>query len=615
MSFFEELKRRNVVRVGLAYGIAGWVFLQVADLVLANIEAPSWVIKTLMLFVLLGFIAAVVIAWAYEITPEGIKRESEVDRSQSITGHTGKKLDRIIIGFLVLAVAVLLLDRSMSTPEKVSAPVSGDVAVQVDQAVDDKAPLQAAAPAGDPSIAVLPFTDMSPEQDQGYFSDGISEELLNVLVKVKGLKVASRTSSFAYKGSTESLAEIAGELKVDHVLEGSVRKAGNRVRITAQLIDAGSDRHLWSETFDRELVDIFAIQDEIATAIVAALSTELGILDDAPAVEVATATENLDAYELYLQARSLFLARRHMEESIALYERAVTLDPAFARAWEGLAAVYSVVESWGLTGRDWDNLSLQAANRALELDPGLSTPWAVMGQVAQNKGDFISSMANLDRAIQLDATIATNYLWRGIGYATLGFQTESIADLEQCLEIDPAYANCKRHLAMAYMIVNEDELALSMINQLASYGFTQVFNFNIHLCRRLVSLGNRLAANIILSGLVGHDLTFPASAILDAMEFPETDHSRGLQKLLNWIERSGSTPASFSAVSLSFKAYHLAEPVVGVNSWVWLREYKGFRASEYFAPLMNKIGAPAYWQEKGFPPGCRALAGDDFECD
>ncbi len=287
MSFVDELKRRNVVRVGLAYGIAGWVLLQVADLVLENIEAPSWVIQALMLFVLLGFIASLVIAWAYEITPEGIKKESEIDRSQSIAGHTGKKLDRIIIGFLVLAVAVLLLERSMSPSEKVAGPIgeeeekgsepfSQEATVQTTGQGDEKRALTPFLP----SIAVLPFADMSPEQDQGYFSDGISEELLNLLVRVDGLKVASRTSSFTYKGSNQNLAEIASELKVDHVLEGSVRKADNRIRITAQLIDARTDRHLWSESFDRDLVDIFAIQDEIANAIVTALSTELGILQD-----------------------------------------------------------------------------------------------------------------------------------------------------------------------------------------------------------------------------------------------------------------------------------------------------------------------------------------------
>ena len=612
MSFFEELKRRNVVRVGLAYGIAGWVLLQVADLVLQNIEAPSWVIQALMLFVLLGFIAALVIAWAYEITPEGIKKESEVDRSQSISGHTGKKLDRIIMGFLVLAVAVLLVDRSMSVPEMGPDNLSEDTAVQVSEAGDQETPVTEEVLRSDPSIAVLPFADMSPEQDQGYFSDGISEELLNLLVRVDGLKVASRTSSFTYKGSSQNLAEIASELKVDHVLEGSVRKADNRIRITAQLIDARTDRHLWSESFDRDLVDIFAIQDEIANAIVTALSTELGILQEAKSISVATATDNLDAYELYLKARGLFLARKQLEESIALYERAVELDPTFVRAWEGLAAVYIIVESWDITGRDWESLAMQAAERALELDPGLSSPWAVKGQIAIDNGDYIAGMMDLDRSIELDPDNPTNYLWRGIHYSELGFQNESIADIRHCLELDPAYELCRRHLGLTYAITNEDELAISLFGQSVEHGFGGA---QTQYLQRFMSRGERLVAALILLTQFDEDSTFPATAVLDAMEFPQRDHNRGLAKVLNWLDTSRLSVADNPFLMIVFKAYHLATPERFENRWVWLAENIDFRASEYFVPYMDKIGIPAYWRAKGLPPGCRPAGEEGFECD
>jgi adenylate cyclase len=607
MSFFDELKRRNVIRVSIAYVVVGWLVSQVAEFAIETFGAPDWVLKIFVVFLMLGFPVVAVIAWAFEMTPEGIKPEREVDRSQSIVRRTGRKLDYTIIFALVLALGYIIFNEVRDQASDATTTIAQET-------VQTEAPINVDAMSVDPSIAVLPFTDMSPEQDQGYFSDGISEELLNVLVKVDGLKVASRTSSFTYKGSNLSLAEIADELKVDHVLEGSVRKADNRVRITAQLIDAKTDRHIWSDTFDRELVDIFAIQDEIANAIVTALSAELGILQDTPAISVTKATENLDAYELYLKARGFFLERQQLEESVALYERAVELDPGFARAWAGLAAVYAVVESWGITGRDWDSLAIEAAERALELDPGLSTPWAVIGQIAENSGDYISSMANLDRAIELDSANATNYLWRGISYSTLGFQAEAIVDLKHCLEIDPAYANCKRHLALAYMIVNENELALSLIDQVAKYGFT-VFGFQAQFLQRLVSLDHRLAATLILLSRFDFDLTFPATAILDAMEFPERDHGRELQELLKWIEKSGSTSAQFSVPFVAFKAYHLAETVDDQTRWVWLKENMRFRTSEYFAPMMNDLGASPYWREKGFPPGCRPLAGDDFECD
>jgi len=605
MSFIEELKRRNVIRVSIAYAVVGWLVSQVAEFAIGTFGAPDWVLKIFVVFLMLGFPIVVIFAWAFEITPEGIKRERDVDRNQSISKHTGRKLDYTIIFVLVLALGYFVFDKVGELPGAAPATLA--------QAnVQTEPPATGETVSVDPSIAVLPFTDMSPEQDQGYFSDGISEELLNVLVGVKGLKVASRTSSFTYKGSKQSLAEIAGELKVDHILEGSVRKANNRVRITAQLIDADTDRHIWSETFDRELVDIFAIQDEIANAIVAALSTELGILKDTPAISVATATENLDAYELYLKARGLFLARQKMEESIALYERAVELDPAFARAWEGLAAVYAVVESWGFRGRDWDSLALQAANRALELDPGLSTPWAVMGQIAESNGDFISGMANLDRAIQLDPTNATNFLWRGIHYSILGFQAESIADLEHCLEIDPAYTNCRRHLAVSYEIINEDELALSLFRQTMERGFN---GSRMLFVQRFMSLDNRLTAAMILLSASENDPTFPTTAALDAMEFPQRDHTPGLNKLLDWIEKSNSHKTVWQPLLAGFKAYQYLQPDTTNDRFIWLREMRDFRASEYFEPYMNKTGAPAYWREKGFPPGCRPLAGDGFECD
>jgi len=607
MSFIEELKRRNVIRVSIAYVVVSWLVSQVAEFAIETFGAPDWVLKIFVVFLMLGFPVVVIFAWAFEMTPEGIRRERDVDRNQSIVKHTGRKLDYTIIFVLVLALGYFIFDKVRDQASEVTTTVA-------QEAVTAEAPVTVDAIPADPSIAVLPFTDMSPEQDQGYFSDGISEELLNVLVKVNGLKVASRTSSFTYKGSNLSLAEIADELKVDHVLEGSVRKADNRIRITAQLIDAKTDRHLWSESFDRELVDIFTIQDEIANAIVTALSSELGILQDTPAIAVATATDNLDAYELYLKARGLFLARQQLEESIALYERAVALDPEFARAWEGLAAVYAVVESWGFTGRDWDSLATQAAERALELDPGLSIPWAVVGQVATNNADHISGMANMSRAIQLDPTNATNYLWRGISYSTLGFQAEAIADFKRCLEIDPAYANCKRHLALAYMIINENEPALPLIEQVAEYGFT-VFTFQSQFLQRLVALDRRLAATLILLSPFDFDLTFPATAVLDAMEFPERDHSRGLEKLLSWIDKTGADPSSFAVLFASFKAYHLAEPLSFQTRWVWLSENTGYRTSEYFAPLMIKIGAAAYWREEGFPPNCRPLGEEGFECD
>jgi TolB-like protein len=438
-----------VFRVAIAYVVVAWLLVQVTDVMIDNIGAPDWVFSTILMVLAVGFPLALLFAWAFEMTPQGLKRESEVDRSKSITPHTGRKLDFVIIAVLVVALGYFISDKFGKPAE----PVSRAENLAQGEAGGEAG---ATAPTADPSIAVLPFVNMSNDPEQEYFSDGISEELLNLLVRVDGLKVASRTSSFTFKGANRNIPQIASELKVDHVLEGSVRKAQNRVRITAQLIDTRTDRHLWSDTYDRELTDIFAIQDEIANAIVSALQAELGV--GLEAVAVAAATENLDAYELYLKARELFQARQNLPTAIALFEQAIELDPGYARAWEGLAAVQSVAGSWLVgDGIDHKALAATAADRALELDPSLSMPYAVKGIDYDNRGNNVAEgIANLDRAIGNDDKNASAWLWRGIVLKDAGYLEESIADFRQCLAIDAAYTNCQQHLAEALRMAGHE---------------------------------------------------------------------------------------------------------------------------------------------------------------
>ena len=327
MSFFSELKRRNVIRVAAAYIVIGWLLLQVADILTPALHLPEWILSAIALVLMLGIVPALLFSWAYELTPDGLKKDSEVDSASSNTSHTAKKLDVITI-IAVVGIAALVIWQQ-SNPPSPSETVE---------------PIVTAMDAGivDASIAVLPFADLSPGGDQAHFSDGIAEEILNVLVRIESLKVASRTSAFGFKGQEAlGIPLIAERLQVRHVLEGSVRKSGNTVRITAQLIDAKTDAHLWSDTFDRELTteNIFAVQDEIAGAIVAQLGAMLG--DDGIAQStVKVKTENLDAYDSFLKAQSLFHVRseKNVPEIIDLYTQAVAIDPNFAEAWAGLSA-------------------------------------------------------------------------------------------------------------------------------------------------------------------------------------------------------------------------------------------------------------------------------------
>jgi TolB-like protein len=252
---FEELKRRNVFKVGTAYVVLAWLLAQITDVFLEPFGAPDWVIKTILLVLVAGFPLALFFAWAFEMTPEGIKKEKDVDRNESITHETGQKLNLAIIFILVLALGYFAFDKFVLDVERDAELV---------RATEDIAAAAEAKP-GQKSIAVLPFVNMSEDTSNEYFSDGISEEILNSLARVKELKVAGRTSSFAFKGQNQDLRKIGDALGVEHILEGSVRKAGAKVRITAQLIQVDDGFHLWSDTYDRELNDVFAIQDEIAS--------------------------------------------------------------------------------------------------------------------------------------------------------------------------------------------------------------------------------------------------------------------------------------------------------------------------------------------------------------
>jgi len=332
MSFLGELKRRNVFRVGLAYTLIAWVLLQGADFALDLISAPNWVIQALFLLAALGLPVVLIFSWVYEMTPEGLKRETEIDHEASITPHTGRKLDRVIIAFLVLAVGVLLVERFTHPPASEPAvPVTQPPAI----ALDDTSP----GPATDgQSVAVLPFVNMSSDPENEYFADGLSEELLNQLAQIPDLQVAGRTSSFSFKGKNEDLRVIGAALGVANVLEGSVRRQGDTVRVTAQLIRVADGFHLWSETYDRTMDDVFAIQDDISSSVANALKI---ILDEPARLRMqAAGVRNVDAFvefqkgkEMVQKAHSGTDLIKNMRRSLSHFDRAIELVPDFGAAY------------------------------------------------------------------------------------------------------------------------------------------------------------------------------------------------------------------------------------------------------------------------------------------
>jgi TolB-like protein/Tfp pilus assembly protein PilF len=356
MSLFNELKRRNVFRVGIAYVVVAWLTAQVVDLVLENFGAPAWFMRSLLVILAAGLPLALVFAWAFEMTPEGLKKEKDVDRSQSVTHQTGRKLDRAIIGIMAVVIAFLVLDRFVLRHEgEKTVSATESQTTETVQATE-------AAKANGPSVAVLPFVNMSGDADNEYFSDGLTETLLHMLAQLPDLRVAARTSSFAFKGKDTGISEISEILGVAHVLEGSVQKSGNRVRITAQLIRANDGFHVWSQNYDRTLNDIFAIQDEIATDVANALDTSL--LGGSEGIHNVD-TVNLSAYEAYLKALEQQAMNSYASLPLAqsLFKEALAADPDFIDAKLALARNYQLM---GWTGAISAEDALQQALPLIE---------------------------------------------------------------------------------------------------------------------------------------------------------------------------------------------------------------------------------------------------------
>lgn len=617
MNFISELKRRNVIRMAGLYLVGAWLITQVAATLLPVFDAPGWAIKTIVGILLIGFIPALVFSWVFEMTPDGLKRDAEVIPEQSIAPQTARRMERMIIVLFALALGLFVFDKFVLTPKRDAALVS-----ETTKTVQAVAKSEATKKARDNSIAVLPFVNMSEDKGNQYFSDGISEELLNVLVRVDDLSVASRTSSFAYRDKQMSSTAIAKELNVGHILEGSVRKSGNKVRITAQLIDASDDRHIWSNTYDRELTDIFAIQDEIANAIVLALRGSLADAKKSSEVIVKADTSNMQAYDKYLKARELFIARSELKESVRLFEEVVEMDPNFARGWEGLAAVAAVVESWGIIDRDYNGMVVPAAERALKLDPTLSMPYAALAMAQQNEKtvDWASSLELSAKAIEADPKNATAYLWRSIAWLNLGFFDKAIADQDSCLRVDPAYKNCMRWKAQSYIYTGDDGKAMAMFEQGVAEGF--VTNRANSFVPSMVRNGNTLAARLILqdinvspefSNILITELANPGASKIDARAV---------------VAKYGPGNTKTSGVDLSARIVYLwlgdfdavAEHVSdGDNSndeiLAWEPARPEWRNSKGFKRVLQKMGVVEYWRKQGFPPHCRAVGTNDFICD
>jgi TolB-like protein len=619
MSFLAELKRRNVIRMAGLYLVGAWLIVQIAETLLPIFKTPDWVLQTLVLLLALGFIPALVFSWVFELTPDGLRRDGEVKPDASVAAQTGRRMDKLILGGMVAVVLLIAADRlwpesTLTEPDSLAAPSSANVQDPAASSEGDPATTAAAN-----SIAVLPFADLSPEGNQAWFADGISEEILNVLVGVDGLTVASRTSSFQFRNQEAlGIPAIADALEVRHVLEGSVRRAGDRLRITAQLIDSQSDKHLWSETFDRTLTtdNLFDIQDEIAAAIVQAINGNLDMRMTA-AAPVSHRTGNLDAYALYLRARGLYFARVELMQVVDLLGQAVELDPGFADALAMRAAVFAIAPEYGVQLAESPVRSRQIgrelAQQALEIDPGHGLAQGVLSLALDfdltmdiGTGDYQEVIDGYERASMADPNNVDLVNWSGYSLFRLGRFERAEAEFRRCRDMEPTYAPCRANLSGAMLLLGRPEQAHAELVSAAAKGAVAP---DIPLLMIMHALGMRESFYLAGSNLAGLRGWHDFDGLYDALSRPGDDHSL----LRARLAASGGPDGNFQLDALLIA---LGDHSRRINNWtVWLPAFAEYRRSPEFSQVMKDNGILAYWQQEGFPPGCHSPTPDTVTCD
>jgi TolB-like protein/tetratricopeptide (TPR) repeat protein len=596
MAFFAELKRRRVGKVAIAYGAIAWGVTEATSVVLPALGVPDWSVTFVVVFLMVGFPVAMVLAWIFDVGPEGIERTEPLAGEPKSTHMRLRIAYGAVVLLLMAGLGYLLYERGFG---------------------------RAHAGQAHNSVAVLPFTNLSGDAARDFFSDGMSEELLNLLARVPGLQVASRTSSFAYKGRNVDIREVGRELGVETVLEGSVRQSGDRVRITAQLIDAETGFHLWSETYDRRLADIFQVQDEIAAAIVGKLRIELAPQEQQMAVREKAPTQNVEAYELYLQGRAVWKRRgeQNLLSAIDLYQKALGLDPGFARAHAALASAYVVLP--GYTEEEGDEekfrpLAVASARQALSIDPNIGEAHAVLAQINAQRGNLLDAESGFFFAISLEPNEPTPHHWYSLLLGQVGRVDAAVEQARRAQELDPTSPVLAANLANNYLMAGDDEQALRF-NQLASDLGISKMNSGVEAMVALRRGQWAEARRLIVAQDGLPDALRPQAgryvdAVADPTLVPEV--VAGMRAVdpkvvpqLKLIQPYMHMKQLDLVYDLLSKALD-EDPASWVKSWdishAWSPEGKAFREDARFGQLAARIGILEYWKQYGFPDGCRA---------
>jgi TolB-like protein/Flp pilus assembly protein TadD len=596
MAFLAEIKRRRVGKVAIGYGAVAWAVTEGCSVIFPALHVPEWAMTFIVVFLLVGFPVAMVLAWIFDVGPEGIHRTEPLPEYPP----AARVRQRAIFGVLVLVcmagLAYLLYERGVGR-----------------------------ANAGQPrnSIAVLPFTNLSGDASKEYFSDGMSEELLNLLARVPGLQVAARTSAFAYKGRNVDIRQVGKELGVETVLEGSVRQQGQQVRITAQLIDTESGFHLWSETYDRKLEDIFAVQDEIAQAIVAKLRIQLAPDQQKLAQRERAPTQNVEAYQLYLQGRAIWKRRgeENLRQAIDFYQSALGKDPAFARANAALASAYVVLPGYTMEQGDEEKyyeLAQNAARTALAVDPNIGEAHAVLAQINANRGDLLDAESGFFFAISLEPNEATPHQWYSILLRNVGRLDAALTQARRAQELDPTSPIVAANLAQVYLVRGDDDQALRFSKLAAELGLGQKdLGVEADVARRRGQWDQAkqlYARQELIPGVIRAQIGPIVDALADPALRPKMAATLQAIDPQAWPLQERVMP--FVLLGRADLAYQLLFDGLAkdrrswVRDWdmshVWSPEGRPLRTDPRFARFAELVGMVDYWKQYGYPDGCHA---------
>ncbi|HUG00437.1 MAG TPA: tetratricopeptide repeat protein [Longimicrobiales bacterium] len=606
MTLLSELKRRKVFRVAAVYAATAFVVLQAADIMLPRVGVPDWVMSLVVVLTVLGFPVALVLAWALELTPEGGIKRTAVEASGT-SGDPPPVLGKRTL-FAVSLLVVLGIGLGAGWFLRPASDPAPDSTTAVGLPVDR-------------SIAVLPFADLSPEGDQAYFSDGLAEEILNLLAQVRDLSVASRTSAFSLESSGLSIPEIADRLGVQYILEGSVRRAGDRIRVTAQLIDARTDRHLWSENFDRTLADVFAVQDEIAVAIGEALQVRLRGRDGG----TVTATQIApDLYERFLQSR--FLLRQRNLPAIArateLLEEVVEGEPGYAPALAQLAEAHLL--SGGTAGdpeelRERFDLILELVGRALAIDPSLAGAHAVRGNVAMTRGEYRAALVDYRRAIELDPDDPRAHHWLALLYSDAGHLDRAERAIAESLRLDPENANAQGWRADLLVARGQWDDALDVARDVVELG-----NPVGHVASAMYLMAIDPARNVDRAESEMR-LALARGAPADMVPLKMIEFARGDEAALgSLMDDVRANRLWLFIATTALLALEQREALLTLLEWdeflydrlvpmVWSSERAAMRRDPRFVDYLRRQGVVDLWREIGPPPDC-VEDGDTFRC-